>query len=84
MSNGWSVGCKIVAWLILIVGILTGIIISIKFTIWWPVLSITPGALITFLLFGVNYFPLHQFKKMVCSLTRCARSLAFRYFLVIS
>ncbi len=24
MSNGWSVGCKIVAWLILIVGILTG------------------------------------------------------------
>ena len=52
MSNGWAIGCKIVAWIALIGGSVASIIVAITLERWWPFLALLPGALVTFLLFG--------------------------------
>ena len=52
MSNGWSVGCKIVAWLTLIGGIIASVITAILLRAWWPLFAVSPSAIVTFLLFG--------------------------------
>ena len=52
MSNGWATGCKVVAWIALIGGIIAGIIVAIETGLWWAAIAGIGSSLITFLLFG--------------------------------
>ena len=52
MSNGWSISSKIVAWIFLISGVVTGIVVAASTETWWLFFAITPSAVIMFILFG--------------------------------
>ena len=52
MNNGWSIGCKVIAWLTLVAGIVTGIALAVEFNSFWPVLAGVGSSLATFMLFG--------------------------------
>ncbi len=52
MNNGWSIGCKIVAWVTLALGVIVGVGFGLKTKLWWPALVGIGSAGITFLFFG--------------------------------
>ena len=68
MSNGWSLGCKIVAWIALIGGIITGSILAIAYGSWWMILAVWPGAVAAFLLFGAVSYAVEKVDEILSEL----------------